>query len=134
MEEYLKILVTYYKGLCSLTAWGKADVSYSIGEWSSAPGWLLKRGYGLMVFQDIACVHEFLRHEFLRYEPPLSPPPLYRVAIEGLLPPPLPPRQLLYALSCGQFQDDLKDTTFPKGTLMCRRVKLLREVDWYTGV
>ncbi len=121
-KRYYKITTEIAGGQVSFIVFNsKAEVQYQIGEWVEAPEWLAKRGYGLFVFDGLKNAREFAR-EFAD----LSRTKMWRCKIEGKYKK-LPPNLSVDGINRGIIVPaEAKD--FPKGAVMAKRVKLIRQI------
>jgi len=109
----------------SMRVFGLAKVTYTEGEWADAPVWLAERGYHLLVFGSYADAKAFI----FRSSCNPSPFRIWECEVEGLAKE-LPPICCLTSLADGviRINSDL-GAGWPIGTLMARRVKLLRLIE-----
>lgn len=116
---------TYYKvvrdKLQSAFIDGKWQVRYKLNEWVSAPLLLADRGYGLTVFKSQADARYFIHLErgekrlfACRIQTPMELSSFHIVLIvNGDLPP---------------YSDPPYRKSWPPGTVMCKKVKLVKEI------
>lgn len=121
-KRYYKITTEIAGGQVSFIIFNsKAEVQYQIGEWAEAPDWLAKKGYGLFVFDSLKNAMDFLGK---LGDPSRSK--MWRCEIEGRYEK-LPPNLTLDGINRGVLVPaEFKD--FPKGTVMAKRVKLIRQI------
>ena len=98
----------------SAGAFGEAEVVYKIGEWTVAPQWLADKGYHLLVFDSLENAMASFADNIFECE------------VEGRIIF-LPERLNLLNLSHGDTSRTTEDT-WPKGTRMYKRVKILKRV------
>ncbi len=99
----------------------KAEAHYQVGKWIEAPVWLAKEGYGLFVFDGLKNVREYARkegwHSWVR---------AWRCEIDGRYRK-LPANLSMVGLKYGVLIP-VEVSDYPKGTVMVRRVKLVRQI------
>lgn len=96
----------------SLVARGPAETRYKVDEWAYAPDWLARLGYHLTAFRTLEQAIQF-RHDFI-----------YEAVAED--PIQLPPKLDTYYLQLGIFKEDEDFPNWPIGTVMYKKIKLLR--------
>ena len=113
-------------GLYSVIMFNHACVKYEPNKWVEAPEWLQERGYHLTAFEDLK-VAEKWTNEILRLNADL---PLFleiwEAEADGVVED-LPPK-------CNEFAVDYEKLlprlgVWPEGTVMCRRLKLVKKVE-----
>ena len=105
--------------LVSAIVKGQAAVEYIPGEWVEAPEWLRSKEYHLLAFQDLSEAIDFAKlHSATRNLE------IWEAEAEDLVPLPFPLD--ISRLSVG-LAIRIKDY-WPTGTIMCRRLKLLKRV------
>lgn len=110
--------------LYSYFAHGKARVEYRPNRWTRTKRWLSHEGYHLLAFRQQYDATLFLNRFLHHYHE------LWKVEIEDLVN--LPPLKSLCSLSVGIFQRKSYDT-WPQGTIMGKRIRLLERVDHEQG-
>jgi len=106
--------------LMSVCARGEATVYYARGQWSEAPDWLWKEGYGLCCFETEEKAKDYFNSVPYNYSE------LWEVEVEEIKKE-LPPAMDLIALESKKFQTAVEDG-WAEGTIMARRVKLIRQI------
>ena len=113
--------MTYYKAVskrgrsAGLGYPHRCSKKYSTEKWTKASQVMLRKGYGLCVFDSL----EAARNE-------ISWGKIYECEIEGLLPFPLPPLLFIEDLDAGI--ETPSGRYWPEGTRMCKAVKLIKEI------
>ena len=121
--EYYKVVTEVDDVLGSAWVLDKANVEYIRGIWVSAPSWLAREGYHLFVFDDVNFAEVFADricdHDRGKV--------VYRCEVQGVYSQ-LP--QFLDNLSLwrGEIEISYRES-FPSGTVMVQKVKLLEEVE-----
>jgi len=109
--------------LVSPVAYGAAEVIYVPGKWVQAPEWLQKLGYHLTAFINYmdACTfaENLWQARFLE---------IWLAEAKGILER-LPPTKDLASLAYGGLEGE--GVGWPKGTIMCKALKLLRKVSLF---
>lgn len=115
MHEVYKVVANKLSGdFTSMRAMGLAEVTYKIGEFVEAPDWLAKQGYHLCVF-DTEKNAKDMNMSF----------PIFLAVAEDRVS--LPPLLMSDFLEMGEMEP-FSDIKWPTGTLMFKRVKLIRRV------
>ncbi len=112
--------------LISQTARGKAEVAYWLDEWTEAPDWLWKLGYGLCVYQDPDAARAAFRLTGTACE-------LWECRVANVLEQSLPPRLIVWQLADG-VTTDRAETGWTKGTTMVQRVMLTKFISDYNAM
>jgi len=99
----------------------KACVVYKPGEWIEPPRWLAARGYYLTAFREYRFAKQLADSLPLYTE-------VWLAEADGILTD-LPPRCDIVAIDIGELEP--LEIPWPTGTVMCRRLKLLRRVWWW---
>jgi hypothetical protein len=110
---------------------GDAEVAYLPGGWASAPAWLLERGYGLTMFDNLGDAEKFARGQYPSKGKEWE---LWEVELDGEMP--LPDGRAIPHLLAKKIL--IIVGSWPDGTAMARRVKLVRRVSrircpWVSG-
>jgi len=111
---------------CVARVW--AGVDYRPGEWAEPPEWLDRRGYFLTAFSELEDAERFL----LEVAPWNFPrPQVWEAEVDGV-------RKMLPPILVGDLLEERQDvfdcfSKWPKGTIMARRIKLIRRVAWVEG-
>jgi len=114
-KRYYKITTEIAGEQVSYFVYGTpAEVKYPVGEWAEAPKWLAKKKYGLFVFDGLKNAREFSKL--------CASPCLWRCEVDGIFDR-LPLSLSMHGLNAGKV---IK--LYPKGTVMVKRVKLIRQV------
>lgn len=106
--------------LVSCLAAGKARVVYKPGEWTEAPEWLSKEGYNLTSFISFETAWRFAK------DYPNKHFEIWEAEAEDITTA-LPPKLKLTWLEFGEMLES-SSAWWPDGTVMCRRLKLVRRV------
>lgn len=114
MRAY-KVVRNFDGILLSHIASGQAEVIYRLNKWIKAPKWLRDKGYHLFVYKDLEKAIESLEGNSEIYECEVDE------LIEGL-----PQFLNLYILDLGEIKPI--NYSFPEGTYMTKKIKLLRKV------
>ena len=118
-KRYYKITTEIAGEQVSYFVYGApAEVKYPIGEWAKAPKWLAKRGYGLFVFDGLKNAREFSKL--------CASPRLWKCEVDGIFDR-LPLSISSLGLNSGRVIK-LRAKNYPKGTVMVKKVKLIRQV------
>lgn len=118
-KRYYKITTEIAGEQVSYFVYGTpAEVKYPVGEWAEAPKWLAKKKYGLFVFDGLKNAREFSKL--------CASPCLWRCEVDGIFDR-LPLSVSMHGLNAGKVIK-LRAKNYPKGTVMVKRVKLIRQV------
>jgi hypothetical protein len=115
MKKYYKVVK---EGLKSLVVDGKAKVQYKIGEWVSAPEWAQKEGYHLLVFDSLE-IAKLWKGNIQVF--------IFEVEIKNKIK--KMPLSCSYChVCCGELIPS-GVVIWPPGTVMAKKVKLVRRVE-----
>ena len=120
MKVY-KVVRRERKGLVSVFAGGKANVRYKPQEWVKAPEWLRERGYDILAFMRISDAKRWVRGIRKVFGDKLE---IWEAEADTLR---TPPKILDFTLLGQGIMSDW-NSYWPSGTVMCRKIKLLRRV------
>ncbi len=118
-----KVVSKYNDTLKSCWVRGLAEVEYKVGKWVKAPLWLQKNGFHLFVFDTLGHARKFVKKHWMFVNPTIYS---CKVVEEEQVCP-LPPFCNGSSLDRGSIKE-MKDETYPPGTEMYKRVKLIKEV------
>lgn len=105
--------------LSSTFAFGKAEKYYRQGVNHHAPYWLADKGYHLIAFKSLK--------RAMAWGKPRGTE-VWECEATGIIPyTDLPQRLYIYSLSSGDMNPS-EDGAWPKDTIMCKTIKLLKEV------
>jgi len=107
--------------LASAVAFGKAKVVYIPNEWVAAPKWLRESGYHLTAFREYEYAYTFAKKVIS-----FKPWEIWLAEAEGVLEK-LPPSRYMLLLAQGKLGEYAWDS-WPKGTVMCRALKLVKKL------
>ncbi len=110
-------------GSVSLPTSHPGAVKYRRGEWSSAPQHCQERGYHLLVFDDLLLAKRFTEDQF-----PGGTTVMFYCETQGIIKE-LPLMQGIFNYPFPGFHDMNNYFCWPKGTVMVKKVKLIREVE-----
>jgi len=115
--------------LVSVGATGMARIVYKPHEWISAPRQLAERGYHITAFRSLRRAAINL-HVLSSYTlPSVYGFELWEAEAEGITRK-LPPMLNMLQLAKGQFKEHLAPDLWAYGTIMCRRIKLIKKLGW----
>lgn len=101
--------------LVSVWAYGKAEVKYKPGKWVQAPRWLRRLGYHLLVFNEFKTAKSWCNGPGTE---------IWEAEADKFMPIPI----MLDVIALSRKQVIEVNKTFPRGTVMVRKLKLLRKV------
>jgi hypothetical protein len=128
MLYYKVVKVDVLNELVSSTAYGFAEVIYKIGEFVSAPDFLLKEGYGCCVWPDIKNAVNFMKELYSDSRFASFKFKVFSCEIQDEIP--VPVFQLAVWKTCVEgFTSSIYEKSFPAATVMTKRVKLIEEVE-----
>jgi hypothetical protein len=119
-----KLVFVSGRHLESYAALAGARVRYRVGRWVTARKPLAERGYHLLVFDSIENLQDFMK----MYQLDDTLVHGYLAQADGIIANP-PPPALFYKVSKDKY--DILPTPgaeWPKGTLMAKRVKLIKRI------
>jgi hypothetical protein len=126
MPKVYKIVKRVNGKLVSITASGKAKVQYKPGEWTYPPEWLKDKGYDLFAFSKLQYAIDFYQHHYYRYMYNLRNFQFWE-AQSKVISLPTKRRLDLFSLNNGEI-NILAPKEWPKGTVCCPELKLLKQV------
>ena len=100
-------------------------VEYVLGEWAQAPDWLREFGYHLLAFRTLSDARGFATVE----NEPLAGHCIFKSEAEVMPIYPAPMNVWNIDAKGGFLKRDLSTNDWPPGTVMCRRIKLLEEIE-----
>jgi len=124
MKVY-KVVENFKGRLVSALIFGKAVVEYTPGEWTEAPKWLARKGYHITAFKDLVDARDFaaFNSTYVKHME------IWQAEAEGVSED-LPAMMNPFGLSCGVLEKCPDDFLWLSSTIMCRRLKLVRKLDW----
>lgn len=122
LREHLNPPKKYYKVLSggekSPMAEGQAAVQYTTNGFVSAPEWLAKKGYHLLVYDNLEEARKWRRDSYTS---------IWEVEVKNVIENPVP-RASLLQLKLGVIVPHRPAVAWPQGTIMVEEVKLIRQI------
>lgn len=124
-----KVVSKRENNLYSYAARNKALVQYKIGKWVQAPKWLKEKGYYLTAFITYEQAFNFIPSRATRLA-------IYRAKAKGIIKELPHIYSVNYLSSMGGFGEFVhpEDRVWPLGTIMCKKIKLIKEIKWQKDV
>ena len=98
-------------------------VKYEVGKWSLAPQHRQEKGYHLLVFDDLLLANRFVEDQF-----PEGSSVVFYCEVREIIKE-LPLMQGIFSYPSLGFHDMTAYFTWPKGTIMVKKVKLVKEIE-----
>ena len=125
--NYKVVLRTYngHGGLVSMSVYGKAETTYLVGKWVTAPDWLADKGYHLLVFSSLYAAKLFASgwagSDWVE---------IYECECEEEVVP-IPPQMWISAISAGEFvPESITGSGWLEDTKMYKRIKLTKRIPY----